>query len=194
MGGARGGSGDGPLLGGAAPGDGVVRRAPRGLLRQRLRRPDALAPAAAAAGRARRVHRPVRGRGRTAGKGRGNRSARPGHAPRPGPRLQAHGAAPAGAARRPARLLRGARVLPGRRGALRPPAQPAGMNGAKLRYIGDISREDAALLARTAAGARRILEFGAGASTQVLAISAPQGAEIVTVETKPEWVASTRAH
>jgi predicted O-methyltransferase YrrM len=68
------------------------------------------------------------------------------------------------------------------------------MSGPPLRYIGDISREDALLLARTAAGARRILEFGAGASTQVLAQSAPEGAEIVTVETKPEWVERTRAN
>jgi len=68
------------------------------------------------------------------------------------------------------------------------------MSGSPLRYIGDISREDAALLARTAAGARRILEFGAGASTQVLAQTAPEGAEIVTVETKPEWVERTRAN
>jgi predicted O-methyltransferase YrrM len=66
------------------------------------------------------------------------------------------------------------------------------MSGSPLRYIGDISREDAALLARSAAGARRILEFGAGASTQVLAQSAAEGAEIVTVETKPQWVERTR--
>ena len=68
------------------------------------------------------------------------------------------------------------------------------MTGAKLRYIGDISREDARLLASAAAGARRILEFGAGASTQVLAQSAPDGAEIVTVETEPEWVERTRGN
>ena len=68
------------------------------------------------------------------------------------------------------------------------------MYGSQIRYIGDISREDADLLARTAASARRILEFGAGASTQVLAQSAPEGAEIVTVETKPEWVERTRAN
>ena len=66
------------------------------------------------------------------------------------------------------------------------------MSGSPLRYIGDISREDAALLARIAAGARRILEFGAGASTQVLAQVAQAGAEIVTVETKPAWVERTR--
>ena len=68
------------------------------------------------------------------------------------------------------------------------------MYGSQIRYIGDISREDAELLARTAAGARRILEFGAGASTQVLAQSASEGAEIVTVETKPDWVERTRAN
>jgi predicted O-methyltransferase YrrM len=66
------------------------------------------------------------------------------------------------------------------------------MTGAPLRYIGDISREDARLLARFAAGARRILEFGAGASTHVLAQSAPPGAELVTVETKQEWIERTR--
>jgi predicted O-methyltransferase YrrM len=66
------------------------------------------------------------------------------------------------------------------------------MSSAPLRYIGDISREDAQLLARFAAGARRILEFGAGASTQVLAQSAPEGAEIVTVETNARWVERTR--
>jgi predicted O-methyltransferase YrrM len=66
------------------------------------------------------------------------------------------------------------------------------MSSAPLRYIGDISREDAQLLARFAAGARRILEFGAGASTQVLAQSAPEGAEIVTVETDGRWIERTR--
>ena len=66
------------------------------------------------------------------------------------------------------------------------------MSSAPLRYIGDISREDAEVLSRYAAGARRILEFGAGASTQVLAQSAPEGAEIVTVETDAAWVERTR--
>ena len=66
------------------------------------------------------------------------------------------------------------------------------MSGAPLRYIGDISREDAQLLSRFAAGARRILEFGAGASTHVLAQTVPEGAEIVTVETEKAWVERTR--
>ena len=66
------------------------------------------------------------------------------------------------------------------------------MNSAPLRYIGDISREDAQLLSRYATGARRMLEFGAGASTQVLAQSAPEGAEIVTVETDSGWIGRTR--
>jgi predicted O-methyltransferase YrrM len=66
------------------------------------------------------------------------------------------------------------------------------MSGAPLRYIGDISRDDAQLLSRYAASARRILEFGAGASTQVLAQTAPEGAEIVTVETEKSWVERTR--
>jgi predicted O-methyltransferase YrrM len=66
------------------------------------------------------------------------------------------------------------------------------MSSARLRYIGDISREDAQLLSRFAADALRMLEFGAGASTQVLAQSAPESAEIVTVETDAAWIERTR--
>lgn len=61
-----------------------------------------------------------------------------------------------------------------------------------MRYIGDISSADARLLAGYARGAARILEFGAGASTQVLAQSCPDEATVLSVETEPAWIERTR--
>lgn len=61
-----------------------------------------------------------------------------------------------------------------------------------MRYIGDISRADAELLAQYARGASRILEFGSGASTQVLAQSSSKDAALVSVETDPAWIERTR--
>jgi precorrin-6B methylase 2 len=60
-----------------------------------------------------------------------------------------------------------------------------------LRYIGDISRQDAQILATSAGTARRILEFGVGGSTQILAQVAPPDATVITVETSPEWMQRT---
>jgi hypothetical protein len=61
-----------------------------------------------------------------------------------------------------------------------------------LRYKGDISRQDAQVLAEHVATAQRILEFGVGGSTQILAQIAPPGAVITAVETDPNWVQKTR--
>ena len=61
-----------------------------------------------------------------------------------------------------------------------------------LRYIGDISRQDAQVLAEHAADCQRILEFGVGGSTQVLAQIAPPGAVVTTVDTDPSWIQRTR--
>lgn len=58
-----------------------------------------------------------------------------------------------------------------------------------IDYIGDISRNDAALLERLATSATRILEFGVGASTQVMATS---GAGMLhTLDTSMEWIKRT---
>lgn len=59
-------------------------------------------------------------------------------------------------------------------------------------YAGDLSRQDVQVLASYAAQSNRIIEFGAGASTQVFADNAPPAAEIVTVETASEWINRTR--
>lgn len=59
-----------------------------------------------------------------------------------------------------------------------------------IPYIGCISREDADVLEMLVRTSPRILEFGAGASTQIFAAYSPTG-DIHTVETDPEWIAKT---
>lgn len=59
-----------------------------------------------------------------------------------------------------------------------------------IPYIGCVSREDAALLRSLAECSRRILEFGAGASTQIFAAYA--AGTVTTVEPDPMWIARTK--
>lgn len=61
-----------------------------------------------------------------------------------------------------------------------------------IPYIGDISKADAAALARLAGQATRILEFGVGASTQVIAAFARPEASFITLDTSTEWIDKTR--
>jgi predicted O-methyltransferase YrrM len=63
-----------------------------------------------------------------------------------------------------------------------------------MRYIGDLSRNDAALLHDLARRARAILEFGAGASTQIIARACDAHAMITTLETDAEWIEKTRTN
>ena len=59
-----------------------------------------------------------------------------------------------------------------------------------IDYVGDVSRRDAFVLREFAESCQRILEFGAGASTQILAY---YGLGTVTsVETEPEWIEKTK--
>jgi predicted O-methyltransferase YrrM len=60
------------------------------------------------------------------------------------------------------------------------------------KFIGDLSREDAELLERYATNAHRVLEFGVGGSTQILAQSIPEGGVLLAVETDPAWIATTK--
>lgn len=60
-------------------------------------------------------------------------------------------------------------------------------------YVGDLSREDAQLLARLARESSRILEFGVGGSTQIFAQAAPAHARIVSLETEALWISKTEA-
>jgi predicted O-methyltransferase YrrM len=61
-----------------------------------------------------------------------------------------------------------------------------------MKYIGDLSRQDAALLERYARGARSVLEFGAGGSTQIIAQALPEGGSFLSLDTDPRWIATTR--
>ena len=59
-----------------------------------------------------------------------------------------------------------------------------------VKYVGDLSRADAAVLHNFGCGADSILEFGAGASTQIFAQCNPR--RFVCVETSSEWVERTK--
>ena len=61
-----------------------------------------------------------------------------------------------------------------------------------MKYVGDLSRQDAALLERYARGARAVLEFGAGGSTQIIAQALPAGASFLSLDTDPRWIATTQ--
>jgi len=62
-----------------------------------------------------------------------------------------------------------------------------------IAYIGDISIIDAGLL-RSIAQLKRgnFLEFGCGASTQVLAKYKREGTEFISIDTSGEWIAKTK--
>jgi predicted O-methyltransferase YrrM len=60
------------------------------------------------------------------------------------------------------------------------------------KFVGDLSRADAELLERYASRAGRVLEFGVGGSTQIIAQSLPPGAVFVSLDTDPAWIAVTR--
>jgi len=58
-----------------------------------------------------------------------------------------------------------------------------------LGFIGDLSLQDADVLAAYASHSKSILEFGAGGSTQIFA-QCCRG-QVISVETSPEWVDKT---
>jgi hypothetical protein len=60
----------------------------------------------------------------------------------------------------------------------------------KIKFLGDLSLEDADVLAKYAKQSNNILEFGCGGSTHIFSQS---GANlIVSVDTSPEWIARTK--
>ncbi|MDB5347299.1 MAG: hypothetical protein JWP89_5676 [Schlesneria sp.] len=61
-----------------------------------------------------------------------------------------------------------------------------------IPYIGDISREDAIVLSQFAATSAQILEFGVGASTQVL--RAYSTGKMISVDTSLEWIERTKSN
>lgn len=63
-----------------------------------------------------------------------------------------------------------------------------------IKYIGDLSREDAAILTCYASRAHSILEFGVGASTQIIAQVLPEDATFVSIDTEMKWIKQTRRY
>src|SRR5258706_1824903 len=66
-----------------------------------------------------------------------------------------------------------------------------------IPYIGDISKNDAFVLQEYASSADSILEFGCGASTQVMASSVVVDATgivpvIISIDTEPSWIEKTK--
>lgn len=60
-----------------------------------------------------------------------------------------------------------------------------------MKYVGDLSRHDAAVLEHYARGARSALEFGVGGSTQIIAQALPEGSSFLSLDTDPVWIATT---
>ena len=61
------------------------------------------------------------------------------------------------------------------------------------KFVGDLSDADALVLESRVSSARYVLEFGAGGSTQIIAQSMPSGGRMVSVDTEPKWIETTRA-
>ena len=63
-----------------------------------------------------------------------------------------------------------------------------------MKYIGDLSSQDAALLERYASSANSVLEFGVGGSTQIIAQAISPQASFTSLDTDPKWIEITRSH
>lgn len=60
-----------------------------------------------------------------------------------------------------------------------------------IKYIGDISKNDALVLQEMAKAHTKMLEFGCGASTQILTKYKPQNHIFVSIDTSWEWINKT---
>ena len=63
-----------------------------------------------------------------------------------------------------------------------------------MKYIGDLSSQDAALLERYARSATSVLEFGVGGSTQIIAQALSPQASFTSLDTDPKWIEITQSH
>ena len=63
-----------------------------------------------------------------------------------------------------------------------------------MKFIGDLSSQDAALLERYTRSADSVLEFGVGGSTQIIAQSISPQASFTSLDTDPKWIEITRGH
>lgn len=63
-----------------------------------------------------------------------------------------------------------------------------------MKYIGDLSSQDASLLGCYASSASSVLEFGVGGSTQIIAQAISPLASFTSLDTDPKWIEITRGH
>jgi predicted O-methyltransferase YrrM len=63
-----------------------------------------------------------------------------------------------------------------------------------MRYIGDLSKQDVETLIEYSQDSKRILEFGVGGSTQVLAQCATGKTEIISIDTDTGWIEKTKSN
>jgi spermidine synthase len=63
-------------------------------------------------------------------------------------------------------------------------------SGDTVKWIGDLSLQDAEILTQFGLHTQRILEFGSGGSTQIFAQCKPD--EIISIETDPAWITLTQ--
>lgn len=63
-----------------------------------------------------------------------------------------------------------------------------------IEYVGDLSRQDAEVLAELAGKSSSIIEFGVGASTQILTHYSPPDSPFLSIDTDQEWVDRTIIH
>lgn len=63
-----------------------------------------------------------------------------------------------------------------------------------IAYIGDISAADAQVLKNAAENYSSILEFGCGASTQVIAKYKKPDVEFISIDTSYEWIEKTKSN
>ncbi len=59
-------------------------------------------------------------------------------------------------------------------------------------FVGDLSKNDAAVLVKYASRASSILEFGSGGSTGIMSAVRPPDSKFWSVETEPYWVQTTK--
>jgi predicted O-methyltransferase YrrM len=62
------------------------------------------------------------------------------------------------------------------------------------KFIGDLSKQDAALLESYAENSRSVLEFGVGGSTQIIAQSILPGTGFISLDTDDRWIEKTRVN
>jgi len=62
----------------------------------------------------------------------------------------------------------------------------------KVNFIGDLSTQDVEIIKDYSSKAKRILEFGVGGSTQIMAQIAPTSTEIISVDSSPAWINKTK--